>query len=110
MNAMTKTKSDKFYDMRSIESPDTPGTTIIEPIGDLTPALSDDLQQTVRTAMADGRRVEISLRRVDHVSWAGLWRLASSLGDGSSVRFRGVLPRVRSLMREVGFGPDRMVD
>ena len=108
MDAMT-TNSKKVYDMRSIESGNT---TIIEPSGELTPALSHDLHETVRHAARGGRNVEISMRRVAKVSWAGLLQLASTLGEGrlENVRFRGVLPRVRSLMKEVGFETRRIVD
>lgn len=100
---------DKIYDVRSRARG---STTIIEPTGDLTPALSHDLHETVRRVTQQGRNVEISLRRISHVSWAGLWELAASLGQGrlGHVRFRGVVPRVRSLMNEVGFDPHRIVD
>lgn len=93
--------------MRSIEGCTT---TIIEPVGDLTPALSQDLQHTVRQAAKSGSTVEISMRRISHVSWAGLSHLAASLRDERQIRFRSVLPRVRSLMHAVGFENHRIVD
>ena len=106
METMMTTNSNKTYDMRGIE---TSATTVIEPVGDLTPALSMDLQQTVRAAAAKGRTVEISMRRISHVSWAGLSHLATTMRD-ERVRFRSVLPRIRSLMQAAGFERHRIVD
>jgi anti-anti-sigma regulatory factor len=81
---------------------------LIEPVGDLTLELSRRVSEAAHDARGYGRRVVISLRRMPHVSWAALCELADRLiaerGDAGEVRFSDVLPRMRSLMDQVGLG------
>lgn len=83
-------------------------TTLIEPVGDLTPEVARRLSEAVGTAARRGRNVVITLRSIARLSWAGLCQLADRLQDAGLPRhvvtFSDVIPSVRSLLEEVGLG------
>jgi len=79
--------------------------TVVVTIGDLTPDISRRLCETARDAARYGHRIVVSLGTTSHISWAGLCQLARYLRErptDEALRFTDVLPRTRSLMREVG--------
>ncbi len=82
-------------------------TTLIEPIGDLTPDVARRLTDAVGTAARSGL-VVITLRSIARLSWAGLCQLADRLQAAglqrSTVTFSDVVPSVRSLLEAVGLG------
>lgn len=88
-------------------------STVIEPVGDLTPELVGVLWDAIREARLSGRQVVISLRRTARLSWAGLCMLVERVHAdllGAPVRFMGVVPRKESLLRAAGLGPAWIVD
>lgn len=83
-------------------------TTLIEPIGDLTPEVAHRLSDAVGTAARSGHAVVITLRSIARLSWAGLCQLADRLHAVGlpryAVSFSDVVPSVRSLLETVGLG------
>ena len=83
-------------------------TTLIEPMGDLTPEVARRLSEAVGTAARRGRNVVITLRSIARLSWAGLCQLADRLHAAGlphhAVSFSDVVPSVRSLLEAVGLG------
>lgn len=83
-------------------------TTLVEPIGDLTPDVARRLSDAVGAATRRGRSVVITLRSIARLSWAGLCQLAERLHAAGvprhAVRFSDVVPSVRSLLEQVGLG------
>ena len=81
-------------------------TTLVEPIGDLTPEIAKRLSDAVDRAMRRGRNVVITLRSIARLSWAGLCQLSERLQSAGIPRcvvgFSDVLPSVRSLLEQVG--------
>ncbi len=83
-------------------------TTLIEPMGDLTPDIARRLSEAVGTAARRGQRVVITLRSIARLSWAGLCQLADRLHHAgfphNVVTFSDVMPSVRCLLETVGLG------
>ncbi len=83
-------------------------TTLVEPIGDLTPEIAKRLSEAVGTATRRGRSVVITLRSIARLSWGGLCQLAELLRNAEvpcyAVSFSDVVPSVRSLLEQVGLG------
>jgi anti-anti-sigma regulatory factor len=83
-------------------------TTLIEPVGELTPEVARRLSEAVGTAARRGRNVVITLRSIARLSWAGLCQLADRLHAAglpcNAVSFSDVVPSVRSLLETVGLG------
>ena len=83
-------------------------TTLVEPIGDLTPEIAKRLSEAVGAAARRGRSVVITLRSICRLSWGGLCQLADHLRSAEipsyAVCFSDVLPSVRSLLEQVGLG------
>jgi anti-anti-sigma regulatory factor len=88
-------------------------TTLVEPVGDLTPDVARRLSEAVGRATRRGRSVVITLRSIARLSWAGLVQLSERLRVAgvpkSAVSFADVVPSVRSLLEQVGLG-DGIVD
>jgi anti-anti-sigma regulatory factor len=83
-------------------------TTLIEPMGDLTPEIARRLSEAVGTAARSGRSVVITLRSIARLSWGGLCQLADRLHHAGlplhAVTFSDVAPSVRALLETVGLG------
>ena len=83
-------------------------TTLVEPIGDLTPEIAKRLSEAVGAAARRGRSVVITLRSICRLSWGGLCQLADHLQSAGiprcAISFSDVVPSVRSLLEQVGLG------
>jgi anti-anti-sigma regulatory factor len=83
-------------------------TTLVEPIGDLTPEIAKRLSEAVDRVTRRDRTVVITLRSIPRLSWGGLCQLADHLESAGiprcAVSFSDVVPSVRSLLEQVGLG------